>query len=286
MAMPDERPQMLNDLYLFACGTQFRECLADFAALSGPLPMPPQSALGNMYSHYQAYSADDVLDIVRNYSALGLPLSHVNLDVDWHRRITDGQRCQGYNGYAWNNSLFPDPTAFLNTLQRQHGLRVGVNTHAFIGVDSCNAPSSCYQAVANATGQAPGLLVPYNLSNLAQQRAVFSACLAPIGADYIWTDGGLVRWVGRGDAGPWNLFFDTHLHDTAMAARGARPIVMPRFSGLGQHRYPVGFSGDADSTWTTLQAEVRRRRKKGKGMKEKRKKEEEEGKKERERRRG
>ena len=31
---------------------------------------------------------------------------------------------------------------------------------------------------------------------------------------------------------------------------------MPRYAGLGQHRFCCGFSGDADSTWTTLRAEV------------------------------
>ena len=31
---------------------------------------------------------------------------------------------------------------------------------------------------------------------------------------------------------------------------------MPRFGGLGQHRYCCGFSGDAACTFTTLSAEV------------------------------
>ena len=35
-----------------------------------------------------------------------------------------------------------------------------------------------------------------------------------------------------------------------------RPLVMPRYSLPGQHRYCCGFSGDTDSVWLTLQAEV------------------------------
>merc|ERR1712151_1071730 len=33
-------------------------------------------------------------------------------------------------------------------------------------------------------------------------------------------------------------------------------MVMPRYAGVGQHRYCCGFSGDAQSDWTTLAAEV------------------------------
>jgi alpha-glucosidase (family GH31 glycosyl hydrolase) len=81
-----------------------------------------------------------------------------------------------------------------------------------------------------------------------------------------------------------NLFFSTYLHSSSIrfgekgptertttgsiskggikAERqsGNRPLVMPRFAGLGQHRYCCGFSGDThinSSNWqVTLAAEV------------------------------
>jgi alpha-glucosidase (family GH31 glycosyl hydrolase) len=48
---------------------------------------------------------------------------------------------------------------------------------------------------------------------------------------------------------------DTHIRLTA-GSEANRPMVMPRYAWLGQHRYCCGFSGDQDSAWPTLQAEV------------------------------
>ena len=36
----------------------------------------------------------------------------------------------------------------------------------------------------------------------------------------------------------------------------ARSLVLNRWGGLGSHRYPVGFSGDAETTWEVLALQV------------------------------
>ena len=71
----------------------------------------------------------------------------------------------------------------------------------------------------------------------------------------------LAKWTAKtglhGHAG--NLFMSTYLHSAAIRLGSPgdnRPLVMPRYAGLGQQRYCCGFSGDTDSQWTTLQAEV------------------------------
>ena len=88
-----------------------------------------------------------------------------------------------------------------------------------------------------------------------------------------WHDGGLKQWPGEtGNAptapspisGPGakssgNLLWSIYLHDSHIrhsAAPDNRPMVMPRYGWLGQHRYCCGFSGDQTSEWETLQAEV------------------------------
>jgi len=35
-------------------------------------------------------------------------------------------------------------------------------------------------------------------------------------------------------------------------SRDDRPLVLNRWGGYGHHRYPVGFSGDADTNWAML----------------------------------
>jgi alpha-glucosidase (family GH31 glycosyl hydrolase) len=57
-----------------------------------------------------------------------------------------------------------------------------------------------------------------------------------------------------------NLFWSIYVHDSHIRHSATpelnRPMVMPRFGWLGQHRYCCGFSGDQTSEWQTLQAEV------------------------------
>jgi len=104
--------------------------------------------------------------------------------------------------------------------------------------------------------------------------------------DYWWTDGALSKWnglekgnTGEGDekdgmvesagkrpasytggllSNAGNLMWNVHLHDgwirgASPRGHGNRPMVMPRYGGVGQHRYCCGFSGDAASDFTTLQ---------------------------------
>ena len=88
-----------------------------------------------------------------------------------------------------------------------------------------------------------------------------------------WHDGGLKQWPGETGKSPTapspisgpdakssgNLLWSIYLHDSHIrhsAAPDNRPMVMPRYGWLGQHRYCCGFSGDQTSEWETLQAEV------------------------------
>ena len=43
-----------------------------------------------------------------------------------------------------------------------------------------------------------------------------------------------------------------HLHFRDSARRGTRPMLYSRWGGLGNHRYPIGFSGDTYATWESL----------------------------------
>lgn len=49
------------------------------------------------------------------------------------------------------------------------------------------------------------------------------------------------------------LWWLNHLHFYDLARNGdKRPFVFSRWGGLGNHRYPIGFSGDADVSWDSL----------------------------------
>merc|ERR1712232_1521546 len=65
-------------------------------------------------------------------------------------------------------------------------------------------------------------------------------------------------WDNTGDLGSWNMWWYNYVQDAQARRRDpdGRPTVFMQFGGLGQRRVPHGFSGDCDSTWLQLAAEV------------------------------
>jgi len=283
------------DAYFFGCGLQFTECLHDWSVLSGAVPLPPRQTVGVWWSKYDVFSAATIEStVLAEFASRSLPLDVLQMDVDWHfRNPAQKSTCAGYNGYDWNASLFPDPSAFVSTVRRgnwsnggpQRALKLLLNTHSFEGLDPC---SNEFAAAAAAVGHTNlSRPIQWNVTSREVMGVLFDAVLAFNASapavrgsrpDYWWTDGAIVKWTGNAmggggggqhsnvgtgaflsDAG--NLMWNVHLHDgwirgASPEEHGNRPMVMPRFAGLGQHRYCCGFSGDADATFVTLSAEV------------------------------
>ncbi|MCA9924703.1 MAG: hypothetical protein KC421_20145, partial [Anaerolineales bacterium] len=132
-----DAPAGYQDLYFFGYGTDFHGCLRDFAQVAGPAPMIPRWALGNWWSRYWAYSEDELMGLMDEFGAHGVPLSVCIVDMDWHITNT-GNRSSGWTGYTWNRDLFPDPPAFMAALHNR-GLKTALNLHPADGVHSHEA---------------------------------------------------------------------------------------------------------------------------------------------------
>lgn len=48
----------------------------------------------------------------------------------------------------------------------------------------------------------------------------------------------------------------TGLEDNVLLQQGKRPLVLSRYGGYGNQRYPIGFSGDTERKWDTLHYQV------------------------------
>ena len=294
-----------------------------------------------LFHRYEAFGAESIEDIVLSqFNARALPLDVLQMDVDWHVRNTKPNhpkpvdpRCIGFNGYDWNRTLFPDPSAFVSTVHSgnwsrggpRRALKLLLNTHSFEGVDPCCEEFAAIARELNHTDLSSR--VTWNMSDRQTMGVVYGAVLAFNASapavrgsrpDYWWTDGALDKWNGipsrydrirgnrtngtngadvgegvlidgvdgveKGDTGEGdekggmvesagrrpasytggllsnagNLMWNVHLHDgwirgASPRGHGNRPMVMPRYGGVGQHRYCCGFSGDAASDFTTLQ---------------------------------
>ena len=134
------------DLYFFGCGHDFKACLQDFVTLSGPVPMPPLATFGVWWSHYETYTEATIkTNVLDKFLQYELPLNVLQMDCGWHLNNTNaaGRKganpdCQGYNGYDWNEGLFPDPVQFVaavksGNLSGSRPLKLLLNTHNFLG---------------------------------------------------------------------------------------------------------------------------------------------------------
>src|SRR5450432_1783554 len=71
------------DGYLFAFGNEYRAAIKAFYAISGNQPLLPRWSLGNWWSQYHPYNADEYLELMDRFRSEGLPFSVGILDMDW-----------------------------------------------------------------------------------------------------------------------------------------------------------------------------------------------------------
>ena len=248
----EQRAQPENlDLYLFAYGHDYAACLQDFTQIAGRQPLIPRWILGNWWSRYWAYQADELLDLMEEFKANETPLSVCIVDMDWHLTNT-GNASSGWTGYTWNRELFPDPPAFLQALHRL-GLRTALNLHPAEGV---YPHEEAYAEFARRVGRDPasGEAAPFDCADRSYMQAYFDLLHHPLeaqGVDFWWIDwqqGGRSRLDGLDP-----LWWLNHLHFYDLGRDGKqRPFIFSRWGGLGNHRYPIGFSGDTVVGWEAL----------------------------------
>ena len=238
-----------TDLYVFAYGHDYAAALKAFYAVSGPTPVLPRFALGNWWSRYFRYSADSYLELMNRFRSEGLPFSVSVLDMDWHLVDIDAAHGSGWTGYSWNRELFPAPEEFLAHLHAM-GLRVTLNVHPADGVRPFE---DAYPAMAAALGQDESEPIPFDVTDrrfLAAYFEVLHRGLERDGVDFWWLD-----WQSGPHsriAGIDPLWMLNHFHYLDNADEGRRALTFSRYAGPGNHRYPIGFSGDTVISWASL----------------------------------
>ncbi|GAB4539759.1 MAG: hypothetical protein Kow0063_28860 [Anaerolineae bacterium] len=234
----------LQDWYFFGYGHDYKAALADYIHFGGRVPLIPRFVLGAWWSRYWAYSDQDLKDLVRGFEEHGLPLDVLVVDMDWHTS-------HSWTGYTWNRELFPDPPAFLRWVH-ERGLRTTLNLHPAEGVRPFE---EIYPRFAQAMGVDPasGRPIPFRITDKEFVRHYFELLHHPLeddGVDFWWMDwqqGETSEMKGL-DPLPWI----NHLHFCDSTRRGRRGMLYSRWGGLGNHRYPIGFSGDTFVGWAAL----------------------------------
>jgi len=246
------------DLYFFGYGYDYQDCIRDYRALTGPVPLLPRWVLGNWWSRYWAYKQSDIISLIQEFQDNEVPLSVIIIDMDWHLTET-GNDSSGWTGYTWNRELFPDPTILIRHIH-ERGLRTALNLHPAAGIHDHEAQ---YDEFARHMGMDPQTRepIPFDLADPKFTKAYFELLHHPKEADGLdfwwidWQQGSLSSLPGLDP-----LFWLNHLHFLDMTRdRGehsestkTRPFIFSHWGGLGNHRYPIGFSGDTIVSWESL----------------------------------
>jgi alpha-glucosidase len=250
-----------QDWYFLGYGHDYEQALHDFTKVAGRIPLPPRFAFGNWWSRYWAYTDSEFMELVGEFETYGVPLDVLVIDMDWHEtfelrwdrpeRDQAGQRL-GWTGYTWNRAYFPDPEAFLSWAEG-HGLKTPLNLHPASGIQPHEAQ---YTAMARAMGVDPasGTYIPFRIEDKKFAEAYFEHVIHPLerqGVDFWWLD--WQQWHETSIPGLTPTWWLNYVFFTERERHGAaRPILFHRYGGLGNHRYQIGFSGDAHSTWEML----------------------------------
>jgi len=244
-----------KDGYFFAYHGEHKAAIKDFYRLSGRQPILPRWTLGNWWSRYHAYSANEYIELLDNFQKAEVPLSVGVLDMDWHKVDIPSQYGSGWTGYSWNRDLFPDPEGLLKEMHAR-GLKITLNDHP---ADGIRAFEDLYEKVAKAYNLDPskGEPVQFDCTNkkfLDVYFDILKASLEKQGIDFWWIDwqqGNRSKIPGVDPL--WVLNHYHYLTSIRNLDTNEKPITFSRYAGPGSHRYPIGFSGDSHISWASLQ---------------------------------
>lgn len=240
-----------QDWYFMAYGHDYKAALKDFTVFAGKMPLPPRFTFGYWWSRYWAYSDKEMRTLVDKFHAYDIPLDVLVVDMDWH--YTDEGR-GGWTGWTWNKSIFPNPGKFMDYL-KDEGLKVTLNLHPADGFDHWE---ECYPALAKSLGKDPASKDRIEWINSDKQfmTNMFEQVMHPMqkeGVDFWWLDWQQHVYDTKLEK-LHNTWWINYCYFSDMQRYGdKRPLLYHRWGGLGNHRYQVGFSGDATITWKSLE---------------------------------
>jgi hypothetical protein len=251
----------IQDGYLFGYGQDYTGALADLAKLTGPAPLLPESTFGTWFSQYDPYTTADYQGtILPQFAANGVPLDNLSVDTDWKSPST-------WDGWEWNSSLFPDPTAFLSWAASQD-IHVALNVHPSVANDDPLYAQA--QNVAGNTLSDNGTQAVWDWGNEAQAESYFDTADPTQNAvSETWLD-----WCcdasGVSAPGVTPDAWINYLTAQQMVNDGERGFDLSRIGASYQdsqagsypsgpwadHRSAIAFTGDTQGTWNTLASQA------------------------------
>jgi len=219
-----------RNVYLIL-GDSPAEVLHGYAELTGFPHLPPLWSLGYLQSHRTLANREDVMGIAKTFREKKLPCDGL---IYLGTGFCPSGWNTGHGSFTFNANAFPDPEQMLRQLHNAH---FNVVLHV--------VPPHDFHGKITDTGSAThsaGDAVPYWAEHLPLEQ---------LGVDGWWPDeGDLLPVEARLERNEmyWEGQLKTHPE--------RRPFALHRNGYAGLQRYGWLWSGDVDSTWKTLAAQV------------------------------
>lgn len=207
------------------------EVLRGYTELTGYPHLPPIWSLGYMQSHRTLASRDEVLGIAKTFREKKLPCDAL---IYLGTGFCPSGWNTGHGSFTFNNDVFPDPQAMLRQYHEEH----------FKIVLHVVPPYDLHGKVTDTgvAAQVPGDAAPYWAEHMP---------LEEIGVDGWWPDeGDLLPVEARLDRN--EMYWDGQVR----AHPERRPFALHRNGYAGLQRFGWLWSGDIDSNWKALAAQV------------------------------
>ncbi len=230
------------DIYVFAYGNLFYQCLVDYYKITGYPALVPRYSLGIWWYkdfNYNDYTLSSLLSSFQNKK---VPISVIVLNNEWHIN-SEGKERNIKTGFTFDLNNFKEPSKMISYLHNNKihfGLTLNPN-------DDIRKYEQFYETAvkyieANKKGN-----IPFDIFNpkfLDIYLKIFVHSLTNLNVDFFRIDN---------PSNPSMKFYLNHYHSLDMKViNNKRSLILSYDSFIAPHRYPIISTGSSKVDWQTL----------------------------------
>lgn len=272
--------------YTFVYGPDLDDVVGGYRRLTGQAPMMPQWSLGMWQCRERYASAQEVVDVLKEFRSRAIPLDNIVQDWQFWKPGTWGS-------HEFDPARFPDPEAWIASIHDDYHARLMLSVWPKFHAGTSNfkeleAAGYLYDINAReGIKDFAGYPMSYYDAFNKEARSMFWAQVKPrlfdVGVDAWWMDGTEPEVV----EGPYKSpaerreLYSSHMHPTAMgsgsrmlnafslvnsqavyegqrsASADKRVFILTRSGFAGQQRYAAAsWSGDISTTWAAFKKQI------------------------------
>lgn len=239
-----KRDAIRIDTYLFMYKRDFGVCLRDYFKLTGYPPLIPRYALGIWWNKNQAYSFEDIQELINSFKRHQIPLSVLLLGENWH--IKDPKNPDALKtGYTFDQDNFPNPenlTSFLH----ERGIHLGLNIDPKEGIQP---HEEAYNGIITDLGMVDKNTIPFNAFDKDFINIYLEKLIKPlkeVGTDFFWID-----YYNPNDILSLRAL-NYYQFNNCKESNSHRGLILSRNGMVAAHKYPALYSGETIVSWKTL----------------------------------